>query len=108
MMIELVPEKKGTFLRASLSDVCNFSCEYCAKDMGMENHTPKFMKADLLSADDYIRNLERIASHGFEIISFTGGEPLLCKDFTRIAEAARGLFGVVEITTNGSKLLEHM
>ncbi|MCM1552835.1 MAG: radical SAM protein [Butyrivibrio sp.] len=107
-MIKLVPEKKGTFLRASLSDVCNFSCEYCAKDMGMENHTPKCMKADLLNADAYIRNLERIAAHGFEMISFTGGEPLLCKDFARIAEAARRLFGVVEITTNGSRLSEHM
>ncbi len=108
MMIKLLPDKKGTFLRASLSDACNFSCEYCAKDMGMENHTPKCMKADLLSADAYIRNLERIAAHGFEIISFTGGEPLLCRDFSRIAEAARQLFKVVEITTNGAKLSEHM
>ncbi len=108
MMIKLLPDKKGTFLRASLSDACNFSCEYCAKDMGMENHTPKCMKADLLSADAYIRNLERIAAHGFEIISFTGGEPLLCRDFSRIAEAARQLFKVVEIATNGAKLSDHM
>lgn len=107
-MIKLSAEKKGTFVRASLCDVCNFSCEYCAKDMGMENHTPKCIEAELLSADAYIRNLERIAAHGFEIISFTGGEPLLCKDFERIAQAAKRLFKVVEITTNGSKLSEHL
>ena len=107
-MITLLPEKKGTFLRASLCDVCNFSCEYCAKDMGMENHTPKCIDVGLLSAEEYGRNLERIASHGFEIISFTGGEPLLCKDFALIAQTARQLFKVVEITTNGSKLPEHM
>ncbi|MBD5493389.1 MAG: radical SAM protein [Lachnospiraceae bacterium] len=107
-MITLLPEKKGTFLRASLCDVCNFSCEYCAKDMGMENHTPKCIEAGLLSAEEYGRNLERIAARGFEIISFTGGEPLLCKDFALIAQTARQLFKVVEITTNGSKLPEHM
>lgn len=107
-MITLLPEKKGTFLRASLCDSCNFSCEYCAKDMGMENHTPECVKAGLLSAEEYSRNLEKIAAHGFEIISFTGGEPLLCKDFAGIAQAARRLFRVVEITTNGSKLPEHM
>ena len=107
-MVTLSPEKKGTFLRASLCDVCNFSCEYCAKDMGMENHTPKCIKNGLLSADEYNRNLERIASHGFEIISFTGGEPLLCRDFASIAKTARRLFRVVEITTNGARLPEHM
>lgn len=107
-MITLLPEKKGTFLRASLCDVCNFSCEYCAKDMGMENHTPRCIGAGLLSAEEYSRNLEKIAAHGFEIISFTGGEPLLCKDFADIAQTARQLFQVVEITTNGSKLPEYM
>lgn len=107
-MIKLLPEKKGTFLRASLCDICNFSCEYCAKDMGMENHTPKCIDANLLSTEAYVRNLEKIAAHGFEIISFTGGEPLLCKDFAKIAQSAKRLFQVVEITTNGSKLPEHM
>lgn len=107
-MITLLPEKKGTFLRASLCDSCNFSCEYCAKDMGMENHTPKCVEAGLLSAEAYGRNLERIAARGFEIISFTGGEPLLCRDFAHIAQTAKRLFRVVEITTNGSKLPEHM
>lgn len=107
-MITLLPEKKGTFLRASLCDSCNFSCEYCAKDMGMENHTSECVKAGLLSAEEYSRNPEKIAAHGFEIISFTGGEPVLCKDFADIAQAAGRLFRVVEITTNGSKLPEHM
>lgn len=107
-MITLLPEKKGTFLRASLCDACNFSCEYCAKDMGMENHTPKCVEAGLLSAEAYGRNLEKIAARGFEIISFTGGEPLLCRDFARVAQTAKRLFRVVEITTNGSKLPEHM
>ena len=48
-MITLLPEKQGAFLRASISDVCNFACRYCATDMGMENHTPINLQAPFLS-----------------------------------------------------------
>lgn len=107
-MERLSLERKGTFLRASVCDVCNFSCEYCATDLGMENHTPKCLNAPLLSAEAYVENLKLLAGHGFEIISFTGGEPLLAKDIDQLLEAGRKIFKKVEITTNGSKVLEHL
>lgn len=107
-MVHLSQEKQGTFVRASICDVCNFSCQYCAADMGMENHTPTCLHAPLLNAEAYIRNMGWLAQHGFKIISFTGGEPLLCPDFERIAKGCRPLFQTMEITTNGTKLLEHM
>lgn len=76
-MIELSKERQETFLRASLSDRCNYSCEYCAKDLGMENHTPNKIHAPILTADEYIDNLKGFAEHGFKTISFTGGEPFI-------------------------------
>lgn len=107
-MEKLSMERKGTFLRASVCDVCNFSCAYCATDMGMENHTPKCLNAALLSAEAYIENLKLLAAHGFEIISFTGGEPLLAKNIGKLLSESRKIFKKVEITTNGSRVLANL
>ncbi|MDE6387434.1 MAG: radical SAM protein [Lachnospiraceae bacterium] len=107
-MVYLLSERQGTFIRASIYDHCNFACQYCAADMGMENHTPTCLQAPLLNTEDYIRNMKWLAQHGFRIISFTGGEPLLNPDFARIAEGCRPFFETMEITTNGTKLLENI
>lgn len=107
-MIKLLPEKENVFLRASLSDVCNYSCQYCAKDLGMENHTPICYKSQLLSVNDYLRNIRLISEHGFKMISFTGGEPLLNPNFSEIARQCKKMFDTVEITTNGSKVLDYI
>ena len=107
-MKTLSPEKKHVFLRASLCDKCNFKCQYCATDLGMENHTPICMKAPLLSAGQYVANLRLLAEHGFHIISFTGGEPLLNPDFPYIAKECRKLFDTIEITTNATMLREYI
>lgn len=107
-MVSLSPEKQGTFIRASISNVCNFSCQYCATDLGMENHTPKCLQAPLLTGEEYIRNMKLLAQHGFKIISFTGGEPLLNPEFPQIVKGCRPLFETIEITTNGTKLLENI
>jgi molybdenum cofactor biosynthesis enzyme MoaA len=107
-MIYLLPERQSTLLRASVSSICNFSCQYCATDLGMENHTPPCIKAPLLNAKEYIQNMKMIAQHGFKAISFTGGEPLLNPEFKEILRECRVIFEKIEITTNGSKLLEHM
>ncbi len=107
-MVYLLPEKQGTFIRASICDVCNFSCQYCAADLGMENHTPTCLQAPLLSAKQYVRNMEWAAQHGFRIISFTGGEPLLNPEFEQIARGCRPFFDTMEITTNGTRLIENL
>lgn len=105
-MIQLTSGREGIFLRASVWDACNFSCQYCPKDLGMENHTPVCMKTPVLSPEAYIRNMGWIAKHGFRIISFTGGEPLLNPNFPQILKGCRELFDTIEITTNGTRLPE--
>lgn len=107
-MNKLISEKQSVFLRASISDICNFSCQYCATDLGMENHTPTCLHAPLLTAEQYIRNLRLLAQHGFGTVSFTGGEPLLNADFERIAKGCRDFFDVIEITTNATRIAENI
>lgn len=107
-MNKLTSEKQSVFLRASISDICNFSCQYCALDLGMENHTPTCLRSPLLTTEQYIRNLRLIAQHGFRTVSFTGGEPLLNADFERIAKGCRDFFDVIEITTNATRIAENI
>lgn len=104
----LLPEKRDIYLRASVCDICNFSCLYCPSDLGMENHTPYSMNAPLLNADEYIRNMRIIAKHGFKKVSFTGGEPLLNSEFPYILKKCREIFETIEITTNGTSLIENI
>lgn len=107
-MNKLTSEKQSVFLRASISDICNFSCQYCASDLGMENHTPTCLRSPLLTTEQYIRNLRLMAQHGFRTVSFTGGEPLLNADFERIAKGCRDFFDVIEITTNATRIAENI
>lgn len=107
-MKKLTTEKQSVFLRASISDICNFSCQYCPSDLGMENHTPTCLKAPLLTAEQYIRNLNLMAQHGFKTVSFTGGEPLLNADFQQIVKGCRDFFNVIEITTNATRIAENI
>ncbi len=107
-MKQLSREKKGTYLRASVIDVCDFSCQYCATDIGMENHTPKCLNAPILKAEEFVDNMRLLAEHGFQTISFTGGEPFLAKDIDKIIKGCRPLFKTIEITTNGSRLLSNL
>lgn len=104
----LMPEKKDVAVRASISAVCNFSCLYCAKDLGMENHTPIDIDAPILTVAQYIENMRIISEHGVSIISFTGGEPLLNPDFPEILKGCRPLFDRIEITTNGTNLIQNL
>ncbi len=107
-MRSLKDEKQTTFLRASVCDICNFSCEYCATDLGMENHTPKCLNTKLLNVNQYMNNINQLAKYGFKTVSFTGGEPLLNPTFPEILSGCRQLFETIEVTTNGSRLLENI
>jgi molybdenum cofactor biosynthesis enzyme MoaA len=74
----------------------------------MENHTPNCLYAPLLTTEEYLHNLHLLAAHGFQTISFTGGEPLLNPQFAQILNGSREIYKTVEITTNGSKLLDNI
>ncbi|MDR0983424.1 MAG: radical SAM protein [Ruminococcus sp.] len=107
-MKKLNPEKQSIYLRASVSDRCNFACVYCAFDLGMENHTPVNIVAPLLSIEDYVKNLKLIADRGFKNVSFTGGEPFCNPNFPEILKRCRDFFEIIEVTTNGTKLLDNI
>lgn len=74
---------------------CNLKCKYCDTDTFEEKNVIKLTKSALY---------EEILDYGAQIISFTGGEPLLQSDFLRdfLSEYKTSLKKTIYLETNGS------
>ena len=93
--------RKFSYLRLSLTDVCNFKCLYC-----LPNGYQKCSKPVALTVDELRRAAAAFSSLGLSKIRLTGGEPTVRKDFTNIVETISALPHVktLALTTNGYRL----
>lgn len=93
-----------TYLRLSVTDLCNLRCRYC---MG-EDGVCKQSHADMLTEDEMILAVETAASLGVRKLRITGGEPLVKKNILSICRRAAAVEGIEELcmTTNGTLLPE--
>lgn len=97
--------RKFPYLRLSITDVCNFSCDYCLPD-GYQCADKK----EFLSLNE-IKNLATAFSElGTHKVRLTGGEPTLRKDFIDCIKLLKQTDGIEQIalTTNGYKLKENI
>ena len=90
-----------TYLRLSLTDRCNFRCDYCSAS---DYEDP----ARVLTRSEIRRLVGIFARMGVRRVRLTGGEPTLRKDVIDIAADVGGTPGIEEvaITTNGHRLAE--
>lgn len=97
--------RKFYYLRLSITDVCNFRCNYCLPD-GYECDNDR----DFLSVPEIKRIANAFAQMGTEKIRITGGEPALRKDLPEIIRICKQTPGIktVALTSNGFKLTEHL
>lgn len=93
--------RRFPYLRLSVTDLCNFRCNYCLPD-GCEEHHHN----ESLSIDEVRRLVTAFACVGVEKIRLTGGEPTLRKDFLDIVRTVKQVPGIrkVAMTTNGYKM----
>jgi GTP 3',8-cyclase len=86
-------------VRLSVTDRCNFRCQYCMPAEGL----PWLERAEILSFEEIARLLSLLASMGVRDLRLTGGEPLVRRDFPRLAAMLRSIEDLREIavTTNG-------
>lgn len=91
------------YLRLSITDICNFRCEYCLPD-GYQGSKPKF-----LTLPEIQRLVTAFAELGVWKIRLTGGEPSVRKDFSEIINMVSQTPGVetTAFTTNGYRLKDH-
>jgi cyclic pyranopterin phosphate synthase len=86
-------------LRVSVTDRCNFRCQYCMPADGL----PWLDRSALLTFEEIERLVRVFASLGVTDVRLTGGEPLVRRDFPRLVEMLAGVPGVedLSLTTNG-------
>ena len=97
-------------LRISVTDRCNFRCNYCMpKDVFDKDHA-YLPHSELLSFEEITRLAQVFVAHGVQKIRLTGGEPLLRKNIERLVEQLSALRTPdgrpldLTLTTNGSLL----
>ena len=97
-------------LRISVTDRCNFRCNYCMPKEIFDKDYAYLPHAALLSFEEIVRIARQFVAHGVQKIRLTGGEPLLRKNIERLIEqlaALRTLDGSpldLTLTTNGALL----
>ena len=97
-------ERKMDYLRISVTDRCNFRCQYCMlEDIKFEN------PEHLLSLDEMLTFAEACMELGVTKVRVTGGEPLVRKGVVGFIAQLKALgFEDVTMTTNGFLLKENL
>lgn len=90
------------YLRLSVTDRCNYRCQYCMPEAGVE----KRAHADILSLEELSEIAGAAVACGVKKIRLTGGEPLVRRGVVDLCRMLRAIPGVEELclTTNGSLL----
>lgn len=99
--------RKIDYLRISVTDRCNFRCQYC-----MSEKMTFMPKNELLTLEEICLIAERFISHGVKKIRLTGGEPLVRRDMQDVIKrlgrkVETGELDELTLTTNGSLLTEY-
>ncbi|UCG36916.1 MAG: radical SAM protein [Candidatus Bathyarchaeota archaeon] len=78
---------------------CNLKCRHCYEDAGT-------LKQELSTEEACfaIDSLSKVASVGLPALSFSGGEPLMRRDFFEVAAYARKKIPYLSVATNGTLL----
>ncbi|KAA0272479.1 MAG: GTP 3',8-cyclase MoaA [Acidobacteria bacterium] len=86
-------------LRVSVTDRCNFRCQYCMPADGL----PWLDREEVLSFEEIERLVALLAGLGIEDVRLTGGEPLVRRDFPRLVAMLAAVDGLrdLSLTTNG-------
>lgn len=93
-----------TYMRISVTELCNLRCRYCMPEDGV----CKKAHEEMLTEDEMVMAIEAAASLGVRKLRITGGEPLIKKNIVSICKRASSVPGIKEIgiTTNGTLLPE--
>ncbi len=93
------------YLRLSVTDRCDLACVYCMPPSGEDDHA---LRPELTTFEEIVRLVSVFSRMGVRRLRFTGGEPLVRKDFLRLVELVHRRepdLGLV-MTSNATRLSE--
>ena len=91
-------EREITYLRVSVTDLCNLRCRYCMPDgVCQKRHE------DILSFEEITEIVTAAAELGVRKVRVTGGEPLVRRGCTELCRMIAQVPGIreIDLTTNG-------
>ncbi len=96
--------RQVTYLRISVTDRCDFRCQYC-----MAEQMSFLPRSKVLTIEELEAISRAFIARGVRKIRLTGGEPLVRRDIMVLVErlgreVAGGALGELTLTTNGSQL----
>ena len=96
-------QRQFTYLRLSVTDQCNFRCNYCLPDGYCSDTAEPYLQLDEIQ-----KIVEAFAINGTKKIRITGGEPTLRKDIAEIIHLCKSTPGIdtVALTSNGYKITQ--
>jgi GTP 3',8-cyclase len=90
-------------LRVSVTDRCNFRCQYCMPADGL----PWLDRDDVLRFEEIERLVRVMAGMGVTDLRLTGGEPLVRREFPRLVSMLARVDGIEDLSlTTNAYLLE--
>ena len=97
-----------SYLRLSITDFCNFRCDYCLPDGYTANAGKR--PDNELSVSEIDVLIQAFAKLGTTKVRLTGGEPSIRQDLPRIIELAKQTQGIqtVAVSSNGYRLAKHL
>jgi cyclic pyranopterin phosphate synthase len=84
-------------LRVSVTDRCNFRCQYCMPAEGL----PWLDRESVLHFEEIQRVVALLSRMGVRDVRLTGGEPLVRRDFPILVSMLSPLVDDLSVTTNG-------
>src|SRR3954452_25415148 len=84
-------------LRLSVTDRCNFRCQHCMPAEGL----PWLERDHVLSFEEIERIVALLTQMGIASLRLTGGEPLVRREFPRLAAMLAPHVEELAVTTNG-------
>lgn len=93
-----------TYLRISVTDLCNLRCKYCMPESGVKS----LYHSDILSIEEIVEIVKVASKNGIKKIRLTGGEPLVRRGFINLCKQISEINEIedIAITTNGVHLKE--
>jgi len=93
------------YLRLSVTDRCDLRCSYCMPSGFRDFEEPH----DWLTFDEIERVIRLFSELGTRRIRLTGGEPLVRKDLSGLAQRLAALPGIedLSLSTNATRLAKH-
>ena len=81
-------------LRISITNRCNMNCFYCHNEGQTKSYQPD------MTFEQFLQIMDEAKKFGLRSITFTGGEPLLAKDFSKMLNWTVDNLESVDVCTN--------